>query len=117
ERLPYERTPGTLFLLGPAYALLNACYAEVPIRRTGTTVERVLVCLGGGRQVESLVAALAAVDRVLSGCVVDVAAGSFSENAPSLDRAARAARNRVVIHRGAFGLRDRMVAADVAISG
>jgi UDP-2,4-diacetamido-2,4,6-trideoxy-beta-L-altropyranose hydrolase len=117
ERLPYERAPGTLFLLGPSYALLDTCYAERPARRAGSDVERIFVCLGGGRHVEGLVTALEAVDRVFSGCLVDVAAGPFSAGSPSLDRAAGTGGNRIRIHRGSFGLRALMLAADVAISG
>ncbi len=116
-RLPYERHPDTLFLLGPRYALLDARYAEAPGPAPGGHVGRVLICLGGGRHVETIVAALGAVDRVFADCVVDVAAGPFSAGSTELDEAARAARNRVFIRPGRFGLQTLMLTADVAISG
>src|SRR5262249_1228288 len=106
-----------LFGLGPSYALLDARYAESPRRRAASEVARIFVSLGGGRQTEHLTTALAALDRVVTGCLVDVAAGSFSEDRERLDRIARDARNRIVIHRGAFGVRDLMLTADLAISG
>jgi spore coat polysaccharide biosynthesis predicted glycosyltransferase SpsG len=116
ERLPYERRPGTRFLLGPRYALLDPSYAEAPARAAARRVSRVLVCLGGGRHVDGVLAALEAVDRALADCVVDVAAGPFGGSS-MLDGAARDARNRVLIHRDRFGLRELMRGADVAVSG
>ena len=116
-RLPYERNPGTLFLLGPRYALLDARYAVAPSRAPAGDVSRVLICLGGGRHVKAIVAALGAVDRVFANCVVDVAVGPFGAGSAELDAAARAARNRVFIRRGRFGLQTLMLTADVAISG
>ena len=117
ERLRYERTPGTRFLLGPRYALLDPRYAGPPERVPTGQVGRVLICLGGGRQVDTTLAALSAVDQVFTDCVVDVVAGVFSGNSPALDAAARGARNRVLIHRDGFGLRALMLGADVAVSG
>lgn len=117
EGLPYGHRPDTVFLLGPLYALLNPSYAAAPVRASSGPVRRVLICLGGGRQAAATLAALAAVDRVLSGCLVDVAAGPFGAGAGEVAAAALAARNRVVIHGDRFGLRDLMLEADLAISG
>jgi len=117
EELPYDRTSGALFLLGARYALLDPGYATTPSRPARDRVERVLICLGGGRHGDAIGPALAAVDRVLDGGVVDVAAGPFDAGWGALDVPARDARNRVVVHRGRFGLRELMLEADVAISG
>ncbi len=117
EKLSYERAPDTVFLLGPRYALLDARYAEAPHRAATDHVGRVLICLGGGRHVEVILAALGAVDRALTDCVVDVAVGPFVVGAPDLDAAARTARHRVRIRHARFGLRALMLTADVAISG
>ncbi len=117
EGLPYGRRADTIFLLGPSYALLDPSYAAAPGRAATDRVRRVLICLGGGRQADTTLAALAAADRALDGCVVDVAAGPFSAGSGELDAAAREARNRVIVHRGRFGLRELMLGADVAISG
>ena len=116
-KLSYERSPDTLFLLGPRYALLDARYAEAPNRAPRDHVGRVLICLGGGRNVEIILAALGAVDRALADCVVDVAAGPFVAGSADLDAAIRASRNRVLIRHARFGLRSLMLTADVAISG
>jgi UDP-2,4-diacetamido-2,4,6-trideoxy-beta-L-altropyranose hydrolase len=117
ETLSYDRRPGTTYLLGPRYALLDPAYAAMPRRAATDRVRRVLVCLGGGRQVNAAVTALAAVDRVLDGCVVDLTAGASGSPDWELDGAAREMRNLAVIHRDRFGLRELMLRADVAVSG
>jgi UDP-2,4-diacetamido-2,4,6-trideoxy-beta-L-altropyranose hydrolase len=117
ETLPYARTTDRRLLLGPRYCLLDASYGEAPSRVSSDPVRRVLVCLGGARQVDAMVTVLAAVDRVFAGCVVDVAAGPFSAESPRVRAAARAARNRVALHRDRFGLRELMLSADVAVAG
>jgi spore coat polysaccharide biosynthesis predicted glycosyltransferase SpsG len=117
ERLPYRRTPDTVYLLGPSYALLDSSFAESPARSWGTRVQRILVCLGGGRHGATLLEVLAGLDQVASDWTVEVAAGSFSHDWPELDAAARRARYRVSLHRDRFGLRDLMLAADIAVSG
>ena len=61
--------------------------------------------------------ALAAVDRALSGCVVDVTVGASGTTGWELDGAAREMRNLAVIHRDRFGLRELMLRADLAVSG
>ena len=116
DRLPYRRTPDTVFLLGPRYALIEPRYAEPPRRSDNERVRRALICLGGGRNEDAVLTALGAVDAALDGCAVDVAVGPFSDW-PRLDAAVRSTRHRVSIHRGRFGLADLMTAADVAISG
>ena len=117
ETLPYDRRPGTTYLLGPRYALLDAAYAATPSRPTAERVRRVLVCLGGSRQVDAALTALAAVDRALQGCVVDVVVGASGTTGFELDGAAREMRNLTVIHRDRFGLREVMLRADLAVSG
>ncbi|TMF32758.1 MAG: hypothetical protein E6I30_09640 [Chloroflexi bacterium] len=118
ERLPYRCKPDTLFLLGPRYALVDPRYAEPPCRSDSERVRRALICLGGGSHEGASLKALGAVDAAApDDCAVDVAVGSFSHNWPALDAAARATRHRVSIHCDRFGLRDLMLAADVAVSG
>ena len=117
ERLPYRRTPDTVFLLGPRYALLDPHYAEPPRRPDRERMRRALICLGGGRHEDAILKVLGAVDAALDDCAVDVAVGPFSQDWPRLDAAARSTRHEVSIHRDCFGLRDLMLAADVAISG
>jgi UDP-2,4-diacetamido-2,4,6-trideoxy-beta-L-altropyranose hydrolase len=117
ETLPYARRPGTTYLLGPRYALLDLAYAAAPRRAVVARVRRVLVCLGGSRQVAAGVAALAAVDRALHGCVVDLVVGPAAGTSWELDGAAREMGNLVVIHRDRFGLRELMLRADLAVSG
>lgn len=117
ETLAYVRRPGTTYLLGPRYALLDPGYAVAPGRSATGRVRRVLVCLGGGRQLGAALTALAAVDRALHGCVVDVAAGASGTTSWELDGAAREMRNLVVIHRDRFGLRELMLRADLAVAG
>jgi len=117
ETLPYDRRPGTTYLLGPRYALLDPVFAARPSRTVTERVRRVLVCLGGSRQTDVALTTLAAVDRALSGCVVDVTVGASGTTGWELDGAAREMRNLTVIHRDRFGLRDLMLRADLAVSG
>lgn len=117
ERLPYRRTPDTVFLLGPRYALLDPAYAEPAERSCGEGVRRTLVCLGGGRYGAAILEVFRALDAAVGDCAVDVAAGSFSHDWPELDAAARGTRHRVTVHRDRFGLRDLMLTADIAVSG
>ncbi len=117
ETLSYDRRPGTHYLLGPRYALLHPAYAATPSRAATERVRRVLVCLGGGRQIDVSVTVLAAVDRALSGCVVDVVVGASGGTGWELDGAAREMQNLTVIHRDRFGLRELMLRADLAVSG
>jgi UDP-2,4-diacetamido-2,4,6-trideoxy-beta-L-altropyranose hydrolase len=117
ETLAYHRQAGTTYLLGPQYALLDPAFAATPGRGPADRARRVLVCLGGGRQVDVGVTALAAVDRALRGCVVDVTVGASGTTGWELDGAAREMRNLVVIHRDRFGLRQLMLRADLAVSG
>lgn len=117
ERLPYHRTPDTVYLLGPRFALLDPSYAEPLDRSWGSPVRRVLVCLGGGRSGDAILDVLRGLDAAVGECVVDVAAGPFSRDWPELEAAARGTRLRVSIHHDRFGLRDLMVTADIAVSG
>jgi UDP-2,4-diacetamido-2,4,6-trideoxy-beta-L-altropyranose hydrolase len=117
ERLPYRRTPDTVFLLGPSYALLDPAYAELPDSSSGERVRRTLVCLGGGRYGDAILEVLGGLDVAVGDCAVDVAAGPFSHDWPELDAAAQSSRHRVSIHRDRFGLRDLMLTADIAVSG
>jgi spore coat polysaccharide biosynthesis predicted glycosyltransferase SpsG len=117
ESLPYARTAETTLLLGSRYALLDPDYADLPERSPADRLGRVLVTLGGGLNTADVTAAVQAADAVLIDGVVEIAAGPFAAGTRVLDDVARAARNRVVIHRDRFGLRDLMLAADLAVCG
>jgi spore coat polysaccharide biosynthesis predicted glycosyltransferase SpsG len=117
ESLPYRRTADTAWLLGARYALLDPAYAGLPERSARPRVARLLVTLGGGANTGDVAAVVRAADAVLRDATIDVAVGSFVADAPELDAAARASANRVAVHRGRFGLRDMMLAADLAVCG
>lgn len=117
ESLPYARTAETTLLLGSRYAPLDPDYADLPERCPADRLGRVLVTLGGGLNTADVAAAVRAADAVLIDGVVEVAAWPFAAGTGALNDAARAARNRVVIHRDRFGLRDLMLAADLAVCG
>ena len=117
ESLPYRRSTDTAWLLGARYALLDPAYAGLPERPARPRVGRLLVTLGGGLNTAAVVAVVRAADAVLRDATIDVAVGSFTADARELDAAARAAANRVLVHRDRFGLRDTMLAADLAVCG
>jgi spore coat polysaccharide biosynthesis predicted glycosyltransferase SpsG len=103
---------GTEYLLGPRYALLDPAFAAEPARRTRSSVERVLVTLGGGSHPAALRAVVQAA-LSLDMAAVDVVAGPLADDgeADAIEDA------RVVVHRGVSALRPLMLAADVAVSG
>jgi UDP-2,4-diacetamido-2,4,6-trideoxy-beta-L-altropyranose hydrolase len=116
EELPYRRAPGTRLLLGPRYALVDPHFAEHPAPRIERRVRRVLVTLGGGRHMDDLRLALAALDETLPEVAVDIAVGPGGSDA-QLNRAAETSRHRVLIHENPAGLRELIASADLAISG
>lgn len=117
EALAYCRTPGTVFLLGPRYALVDPRYATVPDRSITEAIRRIFICLGGGQRTDLVATAVAAAEAVIENAIVDVVLGPFAGRGDGCEASARGARNRVVVHRNLFDLRGLMLAADVAISG
>jgi UDP-2,4-diacetamido-2,4,6-trideoxy-beta-L-altropyranose hydrolase len=117
EALPYRRRTGTRFLLGPRYALLDPAFAEAPAARRADRVSRILICLGGGGHEEPALAALAAAAGAAPGCAVDLVAGALATDGSALEAAARRGAGRIAVHRDRLGLRDLMLAADLAVSG
>jgi UDP-2,4-diacetamido-2,4,6-trideoxy-beta-L-altropyranose hydrolase len=109
-RLAYRGRPGTAFLLGPEYALLDSVFAEAPRRARPGAVRRVLVTLGGDPPADALGAALAAVRRAAPAARIDVALGPFAP-------ARHGAETGVVAHRGLDSLRELMLEADLAVTG
>jgi spore coat polysaccharide biosynthesis predicted glycosyltransferase SpsG len=117
ETLPYDRAGGVLLLLGARYALVDPLFATPLIRPGRTRIERVLVSLGGGRQTETVKAALGAIDAALDGVQIDLVVGPFGPEATGLDTANGRRENRLVIHRDPVDRRDLMAVADLAIAG
>jgi spore coat polysaccharide biosynthesis predicted glycosyltransferase SpsG len=113
EELGYDRGSGALFLLGPRYALVDPRLAEPTERPARRRVSRVLVSLGGGRQTETLRAALRAVDAALGDGQADVVLGPFAEAPPADGNG----RNRRVFHHDPADLHGLMREADLAIAG
>jgi spore coat polysaccharide biosynthesis predicted glycosyltransferase SpsG len=108
-RLAYRTLPETLRLFGSEYALLDSTYAEPARRAPGSGIRRVLVTLGGDADPGALLAAVAAVERVIPTAAVDVVVGSWT--APDL------AVDGVTVHRGLASLRPLIVGADLVVSG
>lgn len=117
DALPYRKTWDTSLLLGPRYAPLDPAFGERVTRRAPGALARVLVTLGGGLNADDLRAVVGGVDAGLAQGTIDVAVGSFAGEATALDGLGATAKSRVVVHRDRFGLRDLMLAADLAVCG
>lgn len=113
EGLPYQRAPGTEFLLGPAYALLRPEFSRGRRSTASGQVRRALISVGGSdphQLTPRLIPALAGVAGI---SVVDVVAGPlFDHDGDSgpvngVD---------VVWHRSPDDIRAVMLNADVAVS-
>jgi UDP-2,4-diacetamido-2,4,6-trideoxy-beta-L-altropyranose hydrolase len=101
-------------LCGPPYALLAPEFELAPSRRWSPVVERALVVLGGSPPASSLAALAAAARRALPHARIDVVVGPGAEAVAALERPA--ADLGLTLHAARRGVRELMVAADVAVS-
>lgn len=106
------RTAGRL--CGLPYALLAPEFELTPARRWAPVVERALVVLGGSPPASSLAALAGAARRALPSARIDVVAGPGADGVGALERPA--ADLELTLHAARRGLRELMVAADVAVS-
>lgn len=111
EELPYRQRPGTVFLLGPRYALLREAFAAAPPRRSGR-VRRALITLGGSDPTNLTPRLVGWTRAECPDVEVVVVAGPFFTNLEEI-RAARP--SRILINPP--DMRDVMCAADLAVSG
>ncbi len=109
ERLRYRGLPETVFLLGPAYALLEPAYAAAPQRSPRRPVGRVLVTLGGEGGGAPLGEAVAAVARAVPHATLDVVVGPFGAE-PVTDG------GRFLMHRALPSLRPLLLVTDLAVT-
>jgi len=107
-RLGYRVPAGTLRLLGPRYALLDAAFAEGPSRIINAQVGRVLVTLGGFTPAADTAAAVAAVRAALPAADIDVVGGLVPAAVPAAER--------VTVHGALPSLRALLLAADLAVT-
>lgn len=110
SRLAYRARPGTVLLLGPAYALLDPVFADAPRRSSRDEVTRVLVTLGGDPPPDALLAVVRAVRRAAPAPAIDVALGPYASPRDG-------AGDGVSEHRGLDSLRPLMLEADLAVTG
>lgn len=116
--LAYETEAGTKLLLGPDYALLRAEFAQEPTREIRPTVQRVLITVGGADPFDLTPRLIACTQQALGRLRVDVVVGPFwsAESQGGLSRAA-AADGAVTLHHDPAGMRELMLAVDLAIAG
>ena len=115
--LPYVSSTGdTVFLLGPAYAMLQPAFWDLPPRRIAGDVRHVLVTVGGDDTRNVTADLLGCLDRTSGDFDVRAVVGPFSSAGRRVDEAARDSRRVVSVVRGVTSLRDLIAEADVAIS-
>jgi UDP-2,4-diacetamido-2,4,6-trideoxy-beta-L-altropyranose hydrolase len=108
--LPYAGRPGTLYLLGPAFALLSREFMDAPGRQTRGQVEQVLITTGGSDPY-GLSDKLAEWALECFGTAsISVVGGPFS---PSAIRE----RSRLEIHHAPRDMHTLMLKADLAVTG
>jgi UDP-2,4-diacetamido-2,4,6-trideoxy-beta-L-altropyranose hydrolase len=107
--LAYDVPPDCLRLFGASYALLRREFRDLPRRQAASTIERVLVTLGGsnpGGRTEGVVRLLL---QLFPDATVEVAAGPLFRGDLPVDA-------RVVVHRSPRDMVQLMMRADLAIA-
>lgn len=118
RRLRYVSSSGqTRFLLGPEYAVLREEFWSVPARVIRYPVQQVLVILGGADPQRLMPGLLRLLDDVPGGFGVTAVVGPYFKERKTIRQTAAGLRRRVRVLESPTALRERMLEADVAISG
>lgn len=106
---------GTIYLLGPRFALLAPDFTDAPRRRAPAEVCRVLVALGGAARADLIAMVVRAVRRALPAAAMDVVVGPVGDGLDAV-RAAVEGIDRVTLRPAPRTLRPLMDAVDLAIT-
>lgn len=115
--LPYHSTNGdTVFLLGPEYAVLGPQYQETTARKVNSSVQNVLITMGGEDRYNLVPDILSLLDWMPGNFSVTAVIGPYSRNVAEVESAAEKSKRTVKLVYSPHSLRDMMVEADMAIS-
>jgi spore coat polysaccharide biosynthesis predicted glycosyltransferase SpsG len=106
---------GTVYLLGPRFALLAPDFADAAPRPARAEVRRVLVALGGATRAALIGTVARAVYGALPGAALDVVVGPVGDGVDAV-RAAVEGLDRVTLRPSPPTLRPLMDAADLAVT-
>jgi spore coat polysaccharide biosynthesis predicted glycosyltransferase SpsG len=106
---------GTVYLLGPRFALLGPDFPAVPPRSAPAEIGRVLVTLGGATRADLIAIVVRAVRRALSAAAIDVVVGPVGDTLAAA-RAAVSGIERVTLQPAPRTLRPLMDGADLAVT-
>jgi UDP-2,4-diacetamido-2,4,6-trideoxy-beta-L-altropyranose hydrolase len=115
--LPYAGLPGTLYLLGPRFALLSREFTDTPRPKIRGQVEQVLITIGGSDP-SGLSDKLAEWTLDCFGTAsINVVVGPFFPSANMRAPAAIRERSRLEIHHAPREMHALMLKADLAVTG
>lgn len=106
---------GTVYLLGPRFALLASDFTAAPARPVPPEIHRVLVTLGGATRADLIATVVRAVRRALPAAAMDVVVGPVGDTLAAA-RAAVQDVDRVTLQPAPHTLRLLMDAADLAVT-
>lgn len=115
--LPYSGLPGTLYLLGPAFALLSREFTDTPRRKTRGQVEQVLITIGGSDPSGLSDKLVEWTLDCFGTASIDVVVGPFFPPAKVCAPTAARERSRLQMHREPRDMCALMLKADLAVTG
>ncbi len=115
--LHYESSSGdTIYILGPAYALLRREFWQTPPYIVRSPVKKVLVTLGGADTYNLMPRILGELDVLCHDIVVTAIIGPFFDNLLDIECTALQAKDRIQLIHSPDSIRDLILEADLAIS-
>ena len=115
--LPYHSNNGdTVFLLGPEYAVLGPQYDGTSAREINTSVQNILVTMGGEDRCDLLPDILGLLDKMPGDFSVTAVIGPYFNNVQQVESAAEKAKRTVRLVYSPDSLRDFMMESDLALS-
>jgi spore coat polysaccharide biosynthesis predicted glycosyltransferase SpsG len=106
---------GTVYLLGPRFALLAPDFTNAPRRSVSAEIRRVLVALGGTTRADLIATVVRAVHRALPAALMDVVVGPVGDGLDAA-RAAVDGIDRVTLWPAPSTLRPLMDTANLAVT-
>jgi spore coat polysaccharide biosynthesis predicted glycosyltransferase SpsG len=108
-------TDGTVYLLGPRFALLAPDFTGAPRRLVPAEIRRVLVALGGAARADLIALVVRAVRRALPAAAMDVVVGPVGDGLDAA-RVAVDGTDRVTLRPAPRTLRPLMDTAELAVT-
>jgi UDP-2,4-diacetamido-2,4,6-trideoxy-beta-L-altropyranose hydrolase len=115
ERLNYPRRAGTKYLLGPGYSCIRSAFRRIAGKGIGKEVRSIMVTLGGCDSHDLMPGIIDRIQKEFRDVFIHVVIGRGFHNIAAI-QAAAAANTRLYYFPDADGMRDIMLASDIAVS-